>query len=180
MGRSHGCASCSNENRAASSPQKTLTRGTGRLTADSRIIFFGGCMNCFSYDAHVIHSWFALTFPGVFFPSRVAGASPVTTDLTMRGNVRTTTTTTTTATTTGRVETKGARPSGLLSAHDGVAPGGSFADGSNVNVQCCHFPFCRWWCGQCTDLPSIPAKRKIRSTTGLCRVYGDIVMSCMW
>ena len=37
-------------------------------------------------------------FPGVFLSSRVTGACPVTTDLIMRVNVRTTTTTTTTTT----------------------------------------------------------------------------------
>ena len=36
--------------------------------------------------------------PGVFLSSRVTGACPVTTDLIMRVNVRTTTTTTTTTT----------------------------------------------------------------------------------
>ena len=40
-------------------------------------------------------------FPGVFLSSRVTGACPVTTDLIMRANVRTTTTTTTTFLCTG-------------------------------------------------------------------------------
>ena len=36
-------------------------------------------MTCFSYDdIYVYHFWFALFFPGVFFHSRVSGASPVT------------------------------------------------------------------------------------------------------
>ena len=52
-------------------------------------------MNCVSCDICVYHLWFALCFfPGVFLSSRVTGACPVTTDLIMRVNVRTTTATT--------------------------------------------------------------------------------------
>ena len=56
-------------------------------------------MNCVSCDICVYHFWFEF-FPGVFLSSRVTGACPVTTDLIMRVNVRTTTTATTTTTTT--------------------------------------------------------------------------------
>ena len=49
-------------------------------------------MNCVSCDVCLHRPWFVF-FPGVFLSSRVAGACPVTTDLIMRINVRTTTTT---------------------------------------------------------------------------------------
>ena len=53
-------------------------------------------MNCVSCDICVYHLRFCVcVFPGVFLSSRVTGACPVTTDLIMRLNVRTTTTTTT-------------------------------------------------------------------------------------
>ena len=55
-------------------------------------------MNCVSCDICVYHLGLFVFFPGVFLSSRVTGACPVTTDLTMRVNVRTTTTTTTTTT----------------------------------------------------------------------------------
>ena len=45
-------------------------------------------MNCVSCDICVYH----LVFPGVFLSSGVTGACPVTTDLIMRVNVKTTTT----------------------------------------------------------------------------------------
>ena len=49
-------------------------------------------MNCASCDICVYHLWFVLCFvSGVFLSSRVTGACPVTTDLIMRVNVRTTT-----------------------------------------------------------------------------------------
>ena len=64
--------------------------------ADSRFHFlyvFGGGMNCVSCDICVCHFCFdCVFFPGVFLYSRVTGACPVTTDLTMRVNVRITTT----------------------------------------------------------------------------------------
>ena len=50
-------------------------------------------MNCVSCDICVYHLGLFVFFPGVFLGSRVTGACPVTTDLTMRVNVRTTTTT---------------------------------------------------------------------------------------
>ena len=53
-------------------------------------------MTCVSCDKStcVYHLWFCLCFfPGVFVGFRVTGACPVTTDLIMRVNVRTTTTT---------------------------------------------------------------------------------------
>ena len=53
-------------------------------------------MNCVSCDIYVYHLGLCVCFPGVFLSSRVTGACPVTTDLIMRVNVRTTTTTTTT------------------------------------------------------------------------------------
>ena len=53
-------------------------------------------MNCVSCDICVYHLGLRVFFPGVFLSSRVTGACPVTTDLIMRVNVRTTTTTTTT------------------------------------------------------------------------------------
>ena len=57
-------------------------------------------MNCVSCDTCVYFLRFVCFFPmGVFLSSRVTGACPVTTDLIMRVNVRTTTTTTTTTTT---------------------------------------------------------------------------------
>ena len=52
-------------------------------------------MNCVSCDICVYHLRVVCVFPpGVFLSSRVTGACPVTTDLIMRVNVRTTTTTT--------------------------------------------------------------------------------------
>ena len=51
-------------------------------------------MNCVC-DICVYHLGLCVFFPGVFLSSRVTGACPVTTDLIMRVNVRTTTTTTT-------------------------------------------------------------------------------------
>ena len=53
-------------------------------------------MNCVSCDVFVYHLGLFVFFPEVFLSSRVTGACPVTTDLIMRVNVRTTTTTTTT------------------------------------------------------------------------------------
>ena len=54
-------------------------------------------MNCVSCDICVYYLGCCVCFfPGVFLSSRVTGACPVTTDLIMRVNVRTTTTTTTT------------------------------------------------------------------------------------
>ena len=50
-------------------------------------------MNCVNCDICVYHLGLCVFFPGVFLSSRVAGACPVTTDLIMRVNVRTTTTT---------------------------------------------------------------------------------------
>ena len=50
-------------------------------------------MNCVSCDIWVYHLGLCVFFPGVFLSSRVTGACPVTTDLIMRVNVRTTTTT---------------------------------------------------------------------------------------
>ena len=51
-------------------------------------------MNCVSCDILcVYHLGLCVCFPGVFLSSRVTGACPVTTDLIMRVNVRTTTTT---------------------------------------------------------------------------------------
>ena len=47
-------------------------------------------MNCVSCDICVYHLWFVF-FRGVFLSSRVTGGCPVTTDLIMRVNVRTTT-----------------------------------------------------------------------------------------
>ena len=52
-------------------------------------------MNCVSCDMCVYHLGLCVYFPGVFLSSRVTGACPVTTDLIMRVNVRTTTTTST-------------------------------------------------------------------------------------
>ena len=46
-------------------------------------------MNCVSCDICVYHLWFVF-FPRVFLHSRVTRACPVTTDLIMRVNVRTT------------------------------------------------------------------------------------------
>ena len=48
-------------------------------------------MNCVSCDVCVRHLWFVFVFSEVFLSSRVTGACPVTTDLIMRVNVRTTT-----------------------------------------------------------------------------------------
>ena len=50
-------------------------------------------MNCVSCDICVYHLGLCVLFPGVFLSSRVTGARPVTTDLIIRVNVRTTTTT---------------------------------------------------------------------------------------
>ena len=50
-------------------------------------------MNWVSCDICVYHLGLCVFFPGVFLSSRVTGACPVTTDLIMRVNVRTTTTT---------------------------------------------------------------------------------------
>ena len=52
-------------------------------------------MNCVSCDLCVYHPGLFVFFPRVFLSFRVTGACPVTTDLIMRANVRTTTTTTT-------------------------------------------------------------------------------------
>ena len=52
-------------------------------------------MNCVSCDIWVYHLGLFVFFRRVFLSSRVTGACPVTTDLIMRVNVRTTTTTTT-------------------------------------------------------------------------------------
>ena len=49
-------------------------------------------MNCVSCDVCVYHLGLCVFSPGVFLSSRVTGACPVTTDLIMRVNVRTTTT----------------------------------------------------------------------------------------
>ena len=49
-------------------------------------------MNCVSCDICVYHLGLFVFFPRVFLRSRVTGACPVTTDLNMRGNVRTSTT----------------------------------------------------------------------------------------
>ena len=46
-------------------------------------------MNCVSCDIYVYHLGLFVFFPGVFLSSRVTGACPVTTDLIMRVNVRT-------------------------------------------------------------------------------------------
>ena len=50
-------------------------------------------MNCVSCDICVYHLGLFVFFPRLFLSSRVTGACPVTTDLIMRVNVRTTTTT---------------------------------------------------------------------------------------
>ena len=51
-------------------------------------------MNCVSCDIGLcVYQGCLYFFPGVFLGSRVTGACPVTTDLIMRVNVRTTTTT---------------------------------------------------------------------------------------
>ena len=56
--------------------------------------------NAYSLGASTLHTLgLFVVFPSVFLSSRVTGACPVTTDLIMRVNVRTTTTTTTTTTT---------------------------------------------------------------------------------
>ena len=47
-------------------------------------------MNCVGCDICVYHLGLCVFFPGVFLSSRVIGACPVTTDLIMRVNVRTT------------------------------------------------------------------------------------------
>ena len=51
-------------------------------------------MNCASCDICLYHLGLCVCFLGVFLSSRVTGPLPVTTDLIMRVNVRTTTTTT--------------------------------------------------------------------------------------
>ena len=48
-------------------------------------------MNCVSCDIRVYHLGLFVFFPGVFLSSRVTGAYPVTTDLIMRVDARTTT-----------------------------------------------------------------------------------------
>ena len=50
-------------------------------------------MYCVSCDICVYHLGLFVFFPGVFLSSRVTGACPVTTDLIMRVNAKTTTTT---------------------------------------------------------------------------------------
>ena len=49
-------------------------------------------MNRVCYDICMYHLWFVCASPGVFLIYRVTGACPVTTDLIMRVNIRTTTT----------------------------------------------------------------------------------------
>ena len=51
-------------------------------------------MNCVNCDICVYHLGLCVSFPGIFLSFRVTGACPVTTDLILRVNVRTTTTTT--------------------------------------------------------------------------------------
>ena len=55
-----------------------------RLTPDFTFLsFFGGVMNCVSYDkdyAYIPLLVLFVFFPGVFLHSRVTGACPVTTD----------------------------------------------------------------------------------------------------
>ena len=60
-------------------------------------------MNCASWIYACTTFGLFVFFPGVFLLSRVTGACPVTTDLIMRVNVKTTKTTTTTTTTTTMV-----------------------------------------------------------------------------
>ena len=48
-------------------------------------------MNCVSCDMCVYHLGLFVFFPRVFLSSTVTGACPVTADLIMRGNVKTTT-----------------------------------------------------------------------------------------
>ena len=63
-----------------------------RLIPDFTFICSGGGMNCVSCDICVYHLWFVCVFfPGVFLSSSVTEACPVTTDLIVRVNVRTTT-----------------------------------------------------------------------------------------
>ena len=70
-----------------------MDRGRRRLTPDFTSYVSGVGMNCVSCDICVHHLWFVFFFfPGVVPSSRVTGACPVTTDLIMRVNVRTTTT----------------------------------------------------------------------------------------
>ena len=57
----------------------------------SLLYVFAGGMNCISCDICVYHLELCVFFAGVFI-SRVTGACPVSTDLIMRVNVRTTTT----------------------------------------------------------------------------------------
>ena len=70
--------------------------GPGTSQADSRFYLFsyvsGGGMNRVCYDICMYHLWFVCASPGVFLIYRVTGACPVTTDLIMRVNIRTTTT----------------------------------------------------------------------------------------
>ena len=54
----------------------------------------GGGINCVRCDICVYHVGLFVFFSGVFLSSGVTGACPVTTDLILRGNVRTITTTT--------------------------------------------------------------------------------------
>ena len=65
-----------------------------RLTPDFTFILYvsGGGMNYVSCDICVYHLGLFVFFNGVFLSSRVTGARPMTTDLIMRVNVRTTTT----------------------------------------------------------------------------------------
>ena len=61
-----------------------------RLTPDSLLNISDGGMDCVSCDICVYHLGLFVFFPGVFLSSRVTGACPVTTDLIMRVNLRTT------------------------------------------------------------------------------------------
>ena len=75
------------------------------MTPISLLYVSGGGMYCVSCDICVYHLGLCVFFPGVFLSSRVTGACPVTTDLIMRVNVRTTTPTTTTTATTATTST---------------------------------------------------------------------------
>ena len=63
-----------------------------RLTPDFTLYVSGGGRNCVSCDICVYHLRLFVFFPGVFLSSRATGACPVTMDMIMRVNVRTTTT----------------------------------------------------------------------------------------
>ena len=65
-----------------------------RPTPGFMLYFPGGGISGVSYDIFVYHVCLCVFFRGVFLHSTVTGACPVTTDLIMRVNVRTTTTTT--------------------------------------------------------------------------------------